>query len=151
MKDHRAKDKILTHLLQTRWMDTERLSDSLNIKWSQAFTCCQEMQLRGHVQTRNIATVGHSKSLSVGIEPAGEHFLKRGDYTKEHKRNSLENFPKRYWWIIAIFSFLIGLFTDVIKTEIKYRVEKRSQLTPKVNNPHKIISDSLKRLSAQNR
>jgi len=133
MKDSKAKDAILRHLSskvdgkQIRWANTEDLSSRLSIEWSQAYTVCEEMQLRGHVQTKSIATVGHPKSLSVGILPAGEHFEKTIGYVKEQKRKNLKGFPENYWWIIAIFTFLVGLFSDIGKDWVKGKINSEQR------------------------
>lgn len=56
----------------------------------------------------------------------GRLFWENGGYIKDLKRKKIAEFPKNYWWLIAIFTFTIGLFADVIKEGLKQRILPKS-------------------------
>jgi hypothetical protein len=71
---------------------------------------------------------GGKKDMSKGlftycsITFEGRLFWENGGYTKDLKRKKVAEFPKTYWYVIAVFAFTVGLFTDVIKTAISQRL-----------------------------
>lgn len=56
----------------------------------------------------------------------GRLFWESGGYTKDLKRKKIIEFPKTYWWVIAFFTFIIGLFSDVIKERLKQKTPPSS-------------------------
>ena len=56
-----------------------------------------------------------------GITFEGRLFWESGGYTKDLKRKKIAEFPKTYWWVIAIFGFIFGFFADVIKERLKQK------------------------------
>ena len=53
------------------------------------------------------------------ITITGYYFrLRDGGYTKEAKRKKILEWPKTNWHWVALLAFVIGLFTDVVKTAI---------------------------------
>lgn len=51
----------------------------------------------------------------------GRLFLEQGGYAGLMKKDRLKNFPKNYWWIIALFAWTVGTVTDIGKEYIKKR------------------------------
>jgi len=62
----------------------------------------------------------------------GRLFWESGGYEKNLKREKVAEFPKKYWYLIAGFAFIIGLFTDVIKTAISQMLLPNSQKSEQV-------------------
>ena len=52
----------------------------------------------------------------------GVIFLNNGGYVSQERKRNITEFPKNYWWVIAIFTFFLGLFSDVVKEVINKRV-----------------------------
>jgi|GEM_PF-5452255 len=52
----------------------------------------------------------------------GRLFWESGGYEKNVKKKKREDFPKTYWWAIAAFTFIVGLFADVIKELLKQKI-----------------------------
>lgn len=71
-----------------------------------------------------------------GITFEGRLFWENGGYTKDLKRKNITEFPKNYWWAIAIFTFIIGLFADPLKELLKQKILQQSTQqapTPPIN------------------
>ena len=49
----------------------------------------------------------------------GRLFWEGGGYTKDLRRKKIVEFPQTFWWLIAVFTFALGLFTDVFKDWLK--------------------------------
>ena len=62
----------------------------------------------------------------------GRLFWESGGYAKNLKRKRVAEFPKTYWYLIAAFAFIIGLFTDTIKTAISQMLLPNSQKSEQV-------------------
>jgi len=65
----------------------------------------------------------------------GRLFWENGGYTKDLQRKKIIEFPKNYWWLIAIFAFVIGFFADVVKEQLKQRklpASSQQQPTPPI-------------------
>lgn len=60
----------------------------------------------------------------------GMLFWESGGYTKDLQRKKIIEFPKNYWWLIAIFTFIIGFFADVIKERLKQKISPKSIQSP---------------------
>lgn len=75
-----------------------------------------------------------------GITFEGRLFWESGGYTKDLKRKRITEFPKNYWWAIALFTFVIGLFADTAKELLKQKILQPSN-QPKQESPKK--ADSL--------
>lgn len=69
-----------------------------------------------------------------GITFEGRLFWESGGYTKDLKRKKITEFPKNYWWLIAIFTFTIGLFADILKERLKQKIlpkpNQQQQVSP---------------------
>jgi hypothetical protein len=63
----------------------------------------------------------NSQLTYVGITFNGRLFFENGGYKKDLIRKRILEFPKTYWWVIAIFGFTIGFFADVIKERLKQK------------------------------
>jgi hypothetical protein len=59
---------------------------------------------------------------------------------KKKKRETIENLPKRFWWVIAILTFVIGFFGDIAKEALKQKI---SQSSEKFKQSTQTFSDSL--------
>ncbi|HVT83626.1 MAG TPA: hypothetical protein VHD35_00415 [Chitinophagaceae bacterium] len=57
-----------------------------------------------------------------GITFEGRLFWENGGYTSDLRKKKIVEFPKNYWWLIAIFSFIIGFFADVIKERVRQKI-----------------------------
>lgn len=60
--------------------------------------------------------------------------LKQGGYTKDSKIKKIADFPKTNWLLIAVFAFVVGLFTDLAKTAISQMLLPNKQ-EPKQATP----------------
>jgi hypothetical protein len=69
------------------------------------------------------------------ITITGYYFILRdGGYTKELKKKKVKEFPNTYWYLVAAFAFIVGLFTDLAKTAIS------DKLHPKKTSSEQTIS-----------
>ena len=59
-------------------------------------------------------------------------FTQKGGYKSDARRKKVTEFPKNYWWLIALFTFFVGLFSDIIKERMKQRIlpELHQYLSP---------------------
>ena len=73
------------------------------------------------------------------ITITGYYFrLRDGGYTKEAKRRKILEWPKTNWHWVALIAFVVGLFTDVVKTAISQTLlpdhQKSKQILTKPSN-----------------
>lgn len=61
----------------------------------------------------------------------GRLFWESGGYTKDLRRKKIIEFPQKFWLLIAIFSFSLGLFSDVFKEWLKQKISPKSDQAKK--------------------
>lgn len=49
----------------------------------------------------------------------GRSFCEKGGYKNHIRLSFWEDFPKKFWWVIAIFAWSVGMLTDFIKEKYK--------------------------------
>jgi hypothetical protein len=85
----------------------------------------------GYADKRELPeTIDHLAFLSnpiYFITFEGKMFLESGGYKNERRKKWIIEFPKNYWWIIALIAFLIGFFGDISKEWLKQKILKPSQ------------------------
>jgi hypothetical protein len=104
------QDKILKYLskLGTKGIGSDKLSEELNVDHYVIYSLCMEMELRNHLRVIQTTTVGISYSCHPSITPQGMYFINKGGYTYEWITNFVVDFPKNFWWLIALISYFIG-------------------------------------------
>jgi hypothetical protein len=85
-----------------------KLSEELNVDHYVIYSLCMEMELRNHLRVIQTTTVGISYSCHPSITPQGMYFINKGGYTYEWITNFVVDFPKNFWWLIALISYFIG-------------------------------------------
>lgn len=105
------KDKILRYLSNpiVGNVGSEKLATELKIKHYAIYTLLSEMALRGHVKNIGTATVSSEfYTYNSTILPAGKYFIDNGGYKWEWVKTAIVDFPKTFWWLIALLSFFAG-------------------------------------------
>ena len=106
-----GKDKILKYLYNKGFSGcgSEKIAADLGMKHSKVYTICTEMAERGHVKNIETTTVGSEfYTYYTSILPAGQYFLDNGGYRWEWIKQAVIDFPRNFWWLIAIFTFWAG-------------------------------------------
>jgi hypothetical protein len=104
------KNRILKELAKngTKGSHSEHISTNLNIEHYVVYALLTEMRTRDHVKNSSTATVNHAFSYHTSITPQGQYFIDKGGYTFEWVKTFIVDFPKNFWWLIAILSYFIG-------------------------------------------
>lgn len=84
-------------------------------------------------------------------EPAGKKAKELGGHTqyleylkKQQRKSFIIDFPKDYWYIVAIFAALFGFFTDIFKDNLKNTKSQTSQQdTTQLHKTIEILRDSV--------
>jgi hypothetical protein len=59
----------------------------------------------------------------------GRLFWESGGYAKDLRRKKIMEFPQTYWWAVAIFAFLVGFFSDILKDLVKQKISPDTSLS----------------------
>jgi hypothetical protein len=106
----RKKDRILKYLSQygLKGLSSETVSKELGIEHYVIYSLCMEMELRQHLRNIQTTTVGSTYSCHSSVTPQGKYFIDKGGYSYEWFLNFIVDFPKNFWWLIAIITYCIG-------------------------------------------
>jgi len=104
------KNKILKELSKhgSKGLHSPDLAKALETEHFVIYSLCMEMELRTHVKNLQTSTVGDPFSCISSITPQGMYFINNGGYLWEWTKTFVVDFPKNFWWIIAIVSYLFG-------------------------------------------
>lgn len=128
MKKYSDKDAIINHLIHISGSQDliSNISKNLNLDFDYCISICDEIITDEYIE--EVERLGnHDKRVAVG--PRGRNFIKNeGGYTKvgllkkeDDKKENRQSFPKRYWWLIAILTYIFGFFSDIGKEWIKQK------------------------------
>jgi len=129
------KDKILRCLSNhgIKGYPSEKLAKELNLEHYIVYTLCTELELRGHIENMKTATASSEyHTYHSSILPAGKYFIDNGGYVWEWVKTGIIDFPKNFWWLIAIISFWAGNdFKCGTKKEATQQVQQSQNPEPK--------------------
>lgn len=110
MSSFLKKNKILKELSKhgTKGSNSEAISKELNIEHYIIYALLMEMELRTHVKNIQASSVNHFYTCHSSITPQGQYFIDKGGYTFEWTKTFIVDFPKNFWWLIAILSYFVG-------------------------------------------
>jgi hypothetical protein len=134
MRKAKLKDIILKALIENKALA------SLNIPEYTIYTLLKEMESEGYIETINTTTktTGQSATCKVRrVYPQANHLYNTSSFVKKERSKTIQEIPKRYWYLVALFSYIIGLLTPIITERL------RSQFLPptKIESTVKISQD----------
>jgi predicted transcriptional regulator len=136
------KDKILKCLVVDKLDSCKKISDKIKVPRYTVYTLMQEMHKDGHIEALHTTTIdSHDGDTCVGIvKNEGRHFYYTTSYAKEARKVWLQDVPKKYWLITALFAVI----TFALPLYLQYCSRLSQSQSQSQPLPKKSISDTTK-------
>jgi hypothetical protein len=124
MNNAKLKDKILKALIHKEDLKT------LNIPEYSIYTFLKEMESEGYIETVNTTTLSTGNGATCKVRrifPQARHLYHTSSFKKKERRKFIESIPSRYWYIVAIASYLFGLATPIVTEKLKLQFLPQSK------------------------
>jgi hypothetical protein len=112
----------------------------LHVERSEAFRMLDYLAKLGYASYPDTTP----RNYSITLE--GIMFIQKGGFTKQALISKIENFPKRFWWLIGIFTFIVGWLTPILTNQLtKDANNDKKDSSLKIEQPIRVVIDTLKK------
>lgn len=125
-------------------IDYEELPKGLRL---QLFRHLEKEGYTFHEKYEKVNGGNPTERLYISIK--GLTFLEKGGFVNQYHSNiairkaeAIQNWPKKYWYVVAITTFFIGSFGDIVKEVLKQKILPNTTISkPPILN----VTDSVNR------